>query len=149
MIAIVTDKQQPFAHAVYHQPTILLATELNAIHAFSSKVVTRLFTQGHTCVNRMQGHTCVNRKTDSKTNVKNIVSANHWNQKILFGHFIRKLKLFKDTRVSFKSTQIDRVSSCKGPQLEKLIDCEASHRPNQPNCLLQSNISDSIKKHAT
>lgn len=26
---------------------------------------TRLFTQGHTCVNRMQGHTCVNRKPDS------------------------------------------------------------------------------------
>jgi hypothetical protein len=25
---------------------------------------TRLFTQGHTCVNRMQGHTCVNRKPD-------------------------------------------------------------------------------------
>jgi hypothetical protein len=28
---------------------------------------TRLFTQGHTCVNRMQGHTCVNRKPDSNS----------------------------------------------------------------------------------
>jgi hypothetical protein len=28
---------------------------------------TRLFTQGHTCVNRMQGHTCVNRKSDSNS----------------------------------------------------------------------------------
>jgi hypothetical protein len=33
---------------------------------------TRLFTQGHTCVNRMQGHTCVNRKPDSNNKRQHI-----------------------------------------------------------------------------
>ena len=36
LIAIVTDKHQ-FAHAVYHPPAILLATEVNATHIYSSK----------------------------------------------------------------------------------------------------------------
>ena len=64
LIAIVTDKHQ-FAHAVYHPPAILLATEVNALTFTPLSRDTRLFTQGHTCVNRMQGHTCVNRKPDS------------------------------------------------------------------------------------
>ena len=41
LIAIVTDKHQ-FAHAVYHPPAILLATEVNATHIYSSKVVTHV-----------------------------------------------------------------------------------------------------------
>ena len=36
LIATVTDKHQ-FAHAVYHPPAILLATEVNATHIYSSK----------------------------------------------------------------------------------------------------------------
>ena len=36
LIAIVTDKHQ-FAHAVYHLSAILLATEVNATHIYSSK----------------------------------------------------------------------------------------------------------------
>ena len=34
----------------------------------------------------------------------------------------------------------------KANRLDNLIDREASHRPNQPNCLLQSNTSDLIKE---
>ena len=64
LIAIVTDKHQ-FAHAVYHPPAILLAIEVNPLTFTPLSRDTRLFTQGHTCVNRMQGHTCVNRKPDS------------------------------------------------------------------------------------